>query len=301
MSSLAGQRWSDLEAIVVLQNATEEMRTEASDIVRRQPWSGTSRYKIVSIDIPDGQDGRSALLNVGLKHASGRYLAFLDDDDIVYEDGYSILIQQLIEGGRAIAVGGCCVTTMKYETDRWCVTARQSSSDFFFGGRSRLDLFRGNFIPIHSYVVDKGRIGSFDLYFDESFPPLEDYDFLLRLCAVFEPDFSKIDHAVCEYRIREDRSNSIPYGAGAAPEVIAAHERARRLISERKRSLVCALPVMELAETAGRLDELENRVAALQGQVAELEAFGRKVRESVVFRLHHWLKCRTRDEGPGWL
>lgn len=234
--SLALQNWSDLEPIIVLQNGTDDLKQAIRDMLDHQPWRVSPTYKIVTVQIPEGMDGRSILLNRGIEQATGRYLSFLDDDDCVYHDGYTILIRQLIDGDRAVAVGGCRRAQIGYESEHWFT---HKKDNFFAWGRSLADLFTENFVPIHSYVVDRARIGNLDLKFDESFTLLEDYDFLLRLFAAHEPDFTRLDKFVCEYRIRLNGSNSIAHTPAASPQVIDSQRRAQLMIKESKKNLYC--------------------------------------------------------------
>jgi glycosyltransferase involved in cell wall biosynthesis len=257
--SLANQFWHDHETIVVVQNGDQEIEKIISDMIISQPWSSTPCYKVLSVAIPKGVDGRSTLLNRGIQEATGRYLAFLDDDDVVYQHGYEVLVKQLKETDAAVAVGGCKMARTQYVSGHWFI---QTKEDPFSWGRNRRDLLRDNFVPIHSYVVDRKRVESQELYFDDEMPPLEDYEFLLRLCSKHEFDFSNLDTPVCEYRIHE--LNSLPYTAGAPPESRTKHIRAQNLINERKSKINCLLPVSELLD-------LEQQKAVLQARVVELE------------------------------
>ena len=232
--SLALQNWSDVEPIIVLQNGTDDLEQTVLNILDHQPWRVSPKHKIVTVQIPEGRDGRSVLLNRGIEQATGRYLSFLDDDDCVYQHGYTTLIRQLIESDRALAVGGCRRAQMGYENEHWFIYKKDK---FFDWGRTRIDLFTENFVPIHSYVIDRARIGDFDLQFDESFTLLEDYEFLLRLCAAHEPDFTRLETPVCEYRIRLDGSNSIAHTSAASSEVIALQRSSQLMIKERKNNL----------------------------------------------------------------
>lgn len=261
--SLTIQDWDDIEVIIVLQNGTEELRRAVIDIIARQPWPAAPQYKVLIVPVAQDVDGRSTLLNEGIARASGRYLAFLDDDDFVYHHAYATLIGQLMRGGRAVAIGGCRRANIRFERGHWYV---QSKDNFFAWGRSRFDLFAENFVPIHSYVIDRSRLGSFDLYFDDAYPPLEDYDFLLRLFASFDPDLSQIDVPVCEYRIRMDGSNSIAYVPDAPPEVVLKQKRAQQLIQARKKSLIRQMPAEQQRELracicTGVIDEAGENVS----------------------------------------
>ncbi len=252
--SLAIQYWENIEVIIVLQNGSEEFRQSVSEMAANQPWPGNPQFKVLTVKIPAGMDGRSTLLNHGMKNADGRYLAFLDDDDIVYQHGYATLIEQLIDSSAAVAVGGCRTARVTKESNHWFIETKETP---FIWGRTRYDLFRDNFIPIHSYVIDRARIDSSELYFDDEFPPLEDYDFLLRLSAKHEFDFSKLNVFVCEYRIHD--SNSIPYTAGAPTEAFTKHAHARELIDERKKGLLCTVPLTELVELQEMLIKQEQQ------------------------------------------
>ena len=251
--SLAIQHWHDQEVIVVLQNGTEELRRAVLEMLEHQPWQGAPSFQVLIVEIPAGVDGRSTLLNRGIEYTTGRYLSFLDDDDVIYQHGYTTLINQLIDGNGAVAVGGCRTAKVLNESGHWYVQTKETP---FAWGRTRYDLFRDNFVPIHSYVIDRARINDSDLYFDDAFPPLEDYDFLLRLSAKYDFDFSQIDIPVCEYRLHG--SNSIPFGDDAPPETLAFYLRARQLIKERKKSIVCTVSLSDLVELQESLTEVKS-------------------------------------------
>jgi len=256
--SLSIQDWPSLDTIIVLQNGDVEMERIVRDICSRQPWLTDAHLQILTVSVGPGVDGRSALLNEGLLHAQGRFLAFLDDDDVVYQHGYSTLIRQLLAGDKAVAVGGYREACLRRANNQWFVQAIRLPHARV---RSRLGIFLSNFIPIHSYVIDRSRLGDFALYFDEAFPPLEDYDFLLRLCARFEPDLSQLHVPVCEYRIHG--TNSVATWPDAPANTSAALRRAQQLIDARKQELVCELRVSELAELARVLAEHEQTLHRL--------------------------------------
>lgn len=257
--SLAIQSWREHETIIVVQNGDEAMKRAIEEIVARQPWPSSSTQTILSVSIPPDRDGRSTLLNRGIERAKGRYLAFLDDDDLVYHHCYKTLIQQLESSGSAVAAGGCRTARVRRESDHWYVQVKETP---FSWGRTRNDLLRDNFVPIHSYVIDRSRIDPKDLWFDDECPPLEDYDFLLRLCARYSFDFSNLDIPVCEYRIHS--MNSIPYTADAPAGALDFHQRAQKLINERKKNILCSVTVSELADLLDREKVIQENLNRLE-------------------------------------
>ena len=287
ISSLSTQDWPALEVVVMLQNPDEALPREVEQLILRQPWPTPPRFQVVTVEVPAGVDGRSELLNQGLNRATGRFVAFLDDDDIIYPHGYKTLVGQLLTGNSVVAVGGYCKAYLRRETGGWRVVARENA---VVPEPSRLTLFRYNYVPIHSYIIDRSRLGSFELYFDNNFPPLEDYDFLLRLFAVFEPDFSRFETPVCEYRIHE--LNSIGYSLDKPDEQSLALQRAHGLIKERKKTLPCVIKVGELAELAGELGRLSGERERL------LHRFARRMHDAV--DRHPQLKARLRSGRAWW-
>ncbi len=241
--SLALQEWTDLEVIIVLQNGTKAFKNTINGLIKKQPFHQNCRFQIQIVKIPMGVDGRSSLLNHGIKASTGRYLAFLDDDDLVYHHGYRMLIEQLTKSGKAVAVGGCRRADVKEESDAWHV---QTKTTPYAWGSNHFDLFKDNFIPIHSYVIDQTRVDRADLYFDDDFPLLEDYEFLLRVGAKYDFDYSKLNVFVCEYRIHD--SNSLPYTGDAKPEAVEKHLRVRQMIAERKSGISYQISLTNLLD-----------------------------------------------------
>jgi glycosyltransferase involved in cell wall biosynthesis len=288
ISSLSKQDWPALEVVVTLQNPDQTLSREVEELILRQNWSAPPRFQVVVVEVPAGVDGRSELLNQGLSRATGRFVAFLDDDDIIYPQGYKTLLGQLLTGHSVIAVGGYCKAYLRREADGgWRVMARESA---VVPEPSRLTLFRYNYVPIHSYIIDRSRLGSFELYFDNNFPPLEDYDFLLRLCAVFEPDFSRFETPVCEYRIHE--LNSLGHSLDKPDEQSPSLKRALGLIAERKKTLPCVITVGELAKLAGDLSRLSGE------RERSLQRLARRVHDAI--DNHPLLKACLRNAREWW-
>lgn len=159
---------------------------------------------------PEPRDARAALLNVGLRAGTGRYAAFLDYDDVIYPEAWRLLVAELEASGAAIAFGGILTTTVT----RAGLVPVTRDKRHVFRGTGLAQLFRGNFCPLHSFVVDRSRIAAADLHVDEGLAAQEDYDLLLRLCARYPSSFRLKDRIVGEYLLKDDGSNVNPMATG---------------------------------------------------------------------------------------
>jgi hypothetical protein len=137
-------------------------------------------------------------------------LTFVDAGDVVvYQHGYAALVGRLAESGRAVAVGGCRSAHVRDESGRRFVLRK----DDFTLGRSPLDLLGRRFAPACCHVIDRSRVGAFDLSFGASRGAGVERDFLARLYAAFEPDFSGRHVFVCERRLRAGGLGGMLYAA----------------------------------------------------------------------------------------
>lgn len=232
--SLVAQCYRPLRIILITQ------RFDASGLIE----VGRRLAPILAID-PDIQlttsnwveavpmDGRTMLLNVGLKKASGRFLAFLDFDDAIWPDAYSDLIERLDKTKAAIAFGAICVKQREIFDEALIVTSRRLP----FRGRGLVDLFRQNFCPLHSFVIDKNVVLPSDLQFNEEMARMEDYECLLRLCAKYRSNFDLIGTVVGDY-YRANFSAEVPYHG---PE----WEKAKRQIEAIKTKTLVAPEVLQ--------------------------------------------------------
>lgn len=224
---LSGQDYSDVEVVIVAQKLTEESATTELEATAEQ-WRDHFPSMRVLTHISE-TDARARSLNIGKRAAGGRYLAFLDDDDKVYPNHYSRLIESLRESD--YAWGYADIVRALYNEYGQLVSR---SAPFRRDGYSYLDHLRGNFIPIHSFVIDTGRaIGIGDV--DESMSRNEDYEFILRLAFKHEPLY--VPGFGAEYCIRSDGSNTVSDGTGDA--IKAARKRrlwntAQDILEEKK-------------------------------------------------------------------
>ena len=285
--SLALQDHPDLEVVLVVHARAAPALDRARALLEGQPWAPGATRRAIAADVPPDADARARLLDLGLEAATGRYVAFLDDDDVVYHGCYAALVAALRASGCAIALGGAREAVLRpaplppggghlqVERKRWF--GRRPPDAL----RARLELFADNFAPIHSFVLDRARLGDFPLAFDAGYDRHEDYALLLRLLARFEPDVSQLTRACAEYRLRADGSNTVLVpglnpgrddGPGAADPAARA-------------ALTTTLTAAELAQVARALRALDD----LQ---AEREKLPARLARALAARVARWPRAK---------
>ncbi|NNN20689.1 MAG: glycosyltransferase family 2 protein [Acidimicrobiales bacterium] len=200
-------------------------------------------------------DGRTVSLNMGLDKATGKYLSFLDDDDVFYEHHFSSLVQALEKNDNAWVYSN--VVRAGYGPDGNSYSLRERSQPFKRSGYSFLDHLYENFIPIHSFILDRDKC-PFEARFNENLVRVEDYEFLLRLASKSPPIY--LDETTAEYRIRLDGTNSVLDGSSGMPfeEFMAKREiwvKSNYILDQVRKEIVgwWAPELREVTEKLGRV------------------------------------------------
>ncbi len=256
LRSLKLQNQDNLEVVLCLQNCAA-LRSSIEGTVS-EIWQVTPpRMVVIEQPAAQGEDFRSAMLNAGIKNSTGRFVSFLDYDDVLLPEFHSKLIARLQASPSAVAVCGTGCSYGGWKSGKWLETR---SDKFFEYGKGKFDLLKSNFIPLHSYVADTSKFERANWQTSESLSRFEDYLLLLKVAAQCEFDFFYHNQVLCEYRIRDDGSNSTLQGkehASAAEKEQWA--QAFQHIQDLKPSLIFQISARELEDfiTAGQKSEAE--------------------------------------------
>ena len=183
LKSLAQQIYPEIEALVV-----NDGGEDVSSVVC---YFDGAISKLRYLPLHPNQ-GRSKAANLGLMEATGHYLMFLDDDDWLYPDHISKLVDALEkeETQRVAYTGVECLSEKK--SGQW-----ERVHTFAEPFDSILLLIR-NYIPIHSALFRK-ELTDGGCRFDENLNIYEDWDFWVQLSQ--KTDFRYVEGISAAYRI----------------------------------------------------------------------------------------------------
>jgi hypothetical protein len=208
--SLMAQSWRPLRVLVVTQRFSDaQSQALEASLAPFRAIDPSVSLDVVRYTCEQGLvDARSALLNAGIAEARGRYLAVLDYDDVLYPEAYTVLVNALSASGSAVAFGGIALKSL----------AASTAVPFGIGfarlgrlpGQGVVDTFRAGFCPFHGMLLDRSRIAPADLRVDDSLELFEDYEWHLRLGALYPFSYHALDHIIGEYRYKDDGSNTVP-------------------------------------------------------------------------------------------
>lgn len=163
LDSLLTQTFTDWEAVIVDDGSTDDGPEIATAYARRDP-----RFRVVRR--PNG--GVSAARNTGLDHARGEYIHFLDADDIIEPEAFTLLVRAERQAGLGAAAGSHVVVGLDDVELHW-----QTMVSPVIGLDELID--GANFCT-GQFIISRERLGS--IRFDETLPRVEDRDFLFRCC-----------------------------------------------------------------------------------------------------------------------
>ncbi len=199
LQSLSSQTYDALEVLVLTDTVDASVQQELIAVLNAQAWRPSMFTRLEPVDCSGFPDSRSRLLNEGIARSTGQYLAFLDYDDIVYENGYRLLIDELVASGKGVAAGGTRVAEVTWKADRKLEI--ENIREFVHDGRSKIDLWKGNFLPIHSFVINRFLVPAEAIGTEASLKRLEDHCLLIRLSLATEFSLARLKEPVCEYRV----------------------------------------------------------------------------------------------------
>ena len=194
--SLRNQTYKNFEVVIV-----EDGKNTAEEMIKKEFSDLNITYKATGKNV-----GRSKVGNIALSLSKGKYLNFLDDDDLFFSDhierlvtfaennNYDIVYDTAFE----TAINVLSKNPYEYKIEN-VVIAHQ-------GNYSKLNLFHSNLFPIQTVMFSRKvyeKCGGFD----EKMDALEDWDLWIRYS--FDYTYNYIEDTTSLYRVPAIQSASL--------------------------------------------------------------------------------------------
>jgi GT2 family glycosyltransferase/Flp pilus assembly protein TadD len=190
LQSILEQSYKNHEIIVV-----NDCGLDVADIVGWLNQQGNITYVR-----HDRNRGLAAARNTGLKLARGKYIAYLDDDDLYYPHHLQILVAFLETSGHQVAYTDALRAHQVKDQGRYVTTGRDLPYSHDFNGDH---LLVANQFPVLCLMHEKSCLEKSGL-FDETLTSHEDWDLWIRLSLHYP--FFHIKRVTCEFSWRQDGS-----------------------------------------------------------------------------------------------
>jgi glycosyltransferase involved in cell wall biosynthesis len=260
LQSVVAQTYRPLEVILVNDGGcdleVEELRAILGDV--------TLNYQRLENNM-----GRAHAGNVGIENTKGKYVGFLDDDDVFYEKHIETLEGFLINSDAKVAYTDAYMVRDVPAKDGYQSVSKEVVYDRNF--HKDLLLFQ-NYIPLLSLLIEKELL--LKETFDVAFDLFEDWDLLIRLSR--QVSFHRIPEVTAEYHIRADNI-TVELNSQTYPHIKARYGVYRKhmdLLQESSLSIFESLHAE--AEQFRRISEEKEQ------ELAKAVAYGREKEEELI-------------------
>jgi O-antigen biosynthesis protein len=249
--------------------------------------------------------GLAATRNTGITLSKGKYIAYLDDDDIYLPHHVESLVSFLENTYHKIAYSDAHRAFQHKQGHEYVISKKDTPFSFDFDCDR---ILTENFIPILCVIHEKECLQKVGV-FDETLRRMEDWDLWIRMSRHYE--FAHIKEVTCEFRWRNDGTSMMtgPIDAFAwatmnifykykdfvknNPKIIRTHEQViTDTIATLKRSMTDALtsnPFSQLHISFGvDFDSVVSRLSELRGEylqhsddIDELITLSRRIQEII--------------------
>jgi glycosyltransferase involved in cell wall biosynthesis/SAM-dependent methyltransferase len=145
--------------------------------------------------------GLPASRNTGIRAARGKYIAYLDDDDLYYPEHLQTLLNYVTSHPGVVAYTDACCSQQERLNGQWRVVRRDVPYSYDWDNDR---ILVENFVPSLCFMHEKVFLEKAG-YFDETLRRHEDWDLWIRLSRYFS--FAHIPQVTCEFIRRNDASS----------------------------------------------------------------------------------------------
>ncbi len=188
LDSIWEQTYSNIEVVIV-----EDGKNASEDYLRQQYQGKNYKYQATVEKI-----GRSAAGNRAMALATGEYLNFLDDDDMLFPGHVETLVSRLIEEPNLAAYSVAEERQLKADSDNLTAYKIKRKTIRFNQPFNRLLLYTFNYFPIQTVMFSRKLYEQYG-GLDERLDSLEDWDLWVRYAT--HTDFTYVNEVTSCYHI----------------------------------------------------------------------------------------------------
>jgi len=166
IKSVLNQTFDDYELIIINDGSTDSLYKNVKQYISK---------KIKYFEI--SHSGVSAARNYGIKKASGKYIAFLDSDNVWNTNFLKITYDNINKSNKNVAY--CKVRIHSHKNNNCYAVGKKFN---------REELVQENYIDLNGFVCEKKCFDQSGL-FDEKLKRLVDWDVILKITSLYTPIF----------------------------------------------------------------------------------------------------------------
>ncbi len=231
LTSIMNQTYKNVEAVIV------EDGKNISEKMIKENFEGKLNYQYYATNT---KKERCFTGNMGLEKAKGKYLNFLDDDDLFYPDHVETLVTNL-EKEKNYKIAYTYAFAIKVEYQKNYKYEIKDRSSILVRKFNKIDLFHYNLFPIQAVMFEKTvyeKLGGLDL----EMRLLEDWELWQRYAL--EYDYLLIPKTTSEFKVPFNQEVSEKRNAEMLEYLEKAHKKIRN-----KKWDVTLQEVLEQADT----------------------------------------------------
>jgi glycosyltransferase involved in cell wall biosynthesis len=187
VDSVLEQSFKNFELIIVDDGSADKTKTKLKNIIKNKKV----RYFCLKKNV-----GLSAARNFGIKKSKGKYIAFLDTDNIWHKNFLEVMVTELNKNPEMVMA--YCGQNLFLVSDGK-VIGRGMRSPAYNPDR----LLKSNYLDCNSAVVNRRIIKDIG-FFDEEIDLVNDWDFFVRIVFKYPYSILHINQVLVDYYYSED-------------------------------------------------------------------------------------------------